>query len=104
MKNLKKRTEHFYELTMDILFPIRNSIQHIKDMDVDIVYPELLSLLNHSIVKCETNKDYVAKAFVDYMPHLGVPRVHSSVSISHRTLFRKARNTIGASHDHGARP
>jgi len=70
MKNLKKRIEQFYELTMDIMFPIRNSIQHISEMDVDIIYPELLSILNHSIVKCDLNCDKVAKSFVEYMPSL----------------------------------
>jgi len=70
MKNLKKRIEQFYELTMDILFPIRNSIQHVTDIDVNIVYPELLSILNHSIVKCDDNCDAVAKSFIAFMPQL----------------------------------
>ncbi len=70
MKNLKKRIEQFYELTMDILFPIRNSIQHINEMDVDIIYPELLSILNHSIVKCKGDNNHVAKAFCEYMPSM----------------------------------
>jgi serine O-acetyltransferase len=70
MTNLKKRIEQFYELTMDIMFPIRNSIQHVTEIDVNIVYPELLSILNHSIVKCEDNCDVVAKAFISYLPKL----------------------------------
>jgi len=70
MKNLKKRIEQFYELAMDIMFPIRNSIQHVTDIDFNIVYPELLSILNHSIVKCDLNCNEVAKAFIDFMPQL----------------------------------
>lgn len=70
MKNLKKRIEHFYELTMDILFPIRNSIKHDMAMDVDIVYPELLSILNHSIVKGESVNVDIAAKFADFMPQL----------------------------------
>ena len=70
MKNLKKRIEHFYDLTMDILFPIRNGIQHINGMDVELVYPELLSILNHSIVKCEGDNNHAAKEFCDYLPTL----------------------------------
>jgi serine O-acetyltransferase len=70
MKNLKKRVEHFYDLTMDILFPIRNGIQHINGTDVEVVYPELLAIMNHSIVKCERENNHVAKDFCDYMPAL----------------------------------
>jgi len=70
MKNLKKRIEQFYELTMDIMFPIRNSIQHVSDIDVNIVYPELLSILNHSIVNCENDINDVARAFTNFMLQL----------------------------------
>ena len=70
MKNLKKRIEQFYELTMDILFPIRNSIQHVTDIDSNVVYPELLSILNHSIVKCESDCNDVAKSFTEFLPLL----------------------------------
>ncbi len=70
MKNLKKRIEHFYDLTMDILFPIRNCDKHYTTVDGDFISPELLSILNHSIVKCDVQNDDLAGKFMKFMPEL----------------------------------